>query len=234
MISKLILKTYLKVYLGPWTHAFLITRQRVARTVWIFLLRFLERPFSCLVGEAASPLIKSTPAFWSGCHLPIIGIFIFLNVSFPTPWPFEKKIEGSYPFLGVPLLLFLCLTFSKKAPKLSYNLMPTSMQSGWSLPSNPLRVLRSCCWVVEASDRSSLVAFLWDSCTLVSLHYRFTKVLGGTALLLWAKSQEFSSVPYIPIVSWRRSSWLFFFPSIRRGFLCIRLSSYYVEEKIIR
>ena len=56
-------------------------------TVCIFILHLSVRPFSGLVGEADSPPIVLTPAFWRSCHLTN-GLFCFTRY-IPTPWIFS-------------------------------------------------------------------------------------------------------------------------------------------------
>ena len=57
------------------------------RTVWIFILRLSERPFSGLVGEAASPSIILHPPSGAAGIYPLLG-FLLYELCSPTPWIF--------------------------------------------------------------------------------------------------------------------------------------------------
>ena len=57
-------------------------------------LRLTVRTFSGLVGEAASPPITFTTAFWNSWHLAISGIFNFYKLCCPIPWSFGKILRA--------------------------------------------------------------------------------------------------------------------------------------------
>ena len=140
----------------------------------LFVLRFPARPFSSLVGKAASPPISillcplglASENWW--------GFFYKMHI--PTPCPFVKNARAplrswEFPSDG------LCPMFPEEAPKFSVNLMVIFARSGLSYLINLLRSLLSCLQV-SALLRSCLAASLQDS-------YPFTlfPVLGGPKFL---------------------------------------------------
>ena len=135
-----------------------------------------------------------SPAFWRSWHLPIIGIFSFAMCVIQHLGLLEN-LEGSSPFLGVPLRLFICLIFLEEALKLLANLVSTSMRDHEYFPLYPISVIFSCSRVFEASDCSSLVVFLlnlfpWSTCVTVAM-----KFLEG--LILDCKQCPRKSSPYL-------------------------------------
>ena len=96
---------------------------RLARswTVYIFILRLSDWPFSGLVGEVEPPPVKFTPNFWSGCHLPI-GFVLFLKVCSKYLGLSEKIWGLRFIIEGSPFNHFVW-RFPEKALKLSENLL---------------------------------------------------------------------------------------------------------------
>ena len=68
-------------------------------------LTFPVWPFLRLVVETDYPPITFTLAFWHGCRLSIIGIFV-LQGTWSNTLAFWKNIEVSAPFLRVSIQFF--------------------------------------------------------------------------------------------------------------------------------
>ena len=126
-----------KVHMVPCTRSFVVTCQRVYRTVCIFYLALSSTALQ-VGGES-----YLTP-FLSWCvqhsfHLPISGfLFLFFNVCCPTPCPFEKISRALLRSWGF-YFGFLLQSFLGEAPKLSENLIAISERSGLEVMSQYFR-----------------------------------------------------------------------------------------------
>ena len=95
-----------------------------------------------VVGEADPPPVKFTPAFWHGCHLPIIVCFtIFIS----TAWVFSCAVLSDVYDLDIHLrapsvlevpIIFSVRSFPEEALKFSVKFIV--------LPEFSERVLRRC------------------------------------------------------------------------------------------
>ena len=118
------------------------------------------RPFLGLVGDADSPPIN--------LHLPSgaagIGplLCFVLKMCIPIPWTFGEKVEESYPFLRVFLLIFYVRHFPEEAPKLLANfliVLPTFLKRGIR------RCQRTCLLFLEYMDYSVTFDLLEGICS---------------------------------------------------------------------
>ena len=110
-------------------HSFILKHRSTRRLgcLHYFVLRIPERPFSGLIGEAAPPLVKFTPAFWRGWHLTIIVLFLKaylnnLNICLHFILSRDRyghSLDGPSLFFGVLLIYFSVRRFTEKSPKLS-------------------------------------------------------------------------------------------------------------------
>ena len=103
----------LEVHTGPCTSACFYPRSTCCLDgLHNLVLRFPERPFSGLVGQADPTTVKFTPTFWRGWNLSI-G---FVTRCIPNTSAFWKKLEESDPFLRVPTSSFYIQRFPEEAP----------------------------------------------------------------------------------------------------------------------
>ena len=104
------------------------------------------RPFSGLIGEAASPPISvfMCPSWF--CIFPLAVFLKFCKVSSPISWPFIKILRDPLRSLGFPFD-GSCPTFPEEDPKFSLNLMIIFAQAGFPDAINILGGLPSYCRV---------------------------------------------------------------------------------------
>ena len=168
---------------------------------YTFILHLSGRTFSGLVGKAAPPPVKFTPAFWHSWHLTI-GLFCFKKY-IPTLWHFGKNLRTPLCSWGFSIY-FSVRRFTVEAPNLSasfYNCASDGFWKGDSKMSVNLLTVSAWsgffCLFRFPRGVSALVAvfsvpmiaclaelFLWALvCSSFPCDYRGYKKIGGTASL---------------------------------------------------
>ena len=208
-------------------HAFLNFLSPVDTSLY-GLKNFLELVSAALfrVGQRvgfSSHILLVFPSWLAIC---LGWVCLFVQSSF-RHLGFLEKSWVLYSVLEDSPSIFDFRCFLEQAPKLPANFLSLSISARAAevfLPSDLFVNLRSCPKVVYIRPlvwRCSLQVIV-DSCPLLYLYGRGSKVLGRTASRLWAMSWEVFSLPSIFLVLWRRrdqwdilpSLWwnLFFYP----------------------
>ena len=211
----------------PCTRSFVVTCQRVYRTVCIFYLALSSTALQ-VGGES-----YLTP-FLSWCvqhsfHLPISGFCFCFLMCVVQHLVLSKKYLGLCSVLGGFTLVF-CFNRSwgrLRSCRRTWLQFPSDL--ALRLCPNIFGVLISCYWVFKIlQTRCPCGGFVVFSSLLLPA-WRGSKVLRGTVSWLRVMSREVFSLTSIIIIILRRSYWWGVFPSLWQDFLCIRLSYYSVE-----
>ena len=112
-------------------------------TFCIVAVRLSVRPFSGLVGKAASTPIRLHPPSGESVICLLLALFIFIRFSFNT-LAFWEIIDDPSPLLRVNLLICDVIQFLEEALKFPVSLLTVSVQAILSVPSDLLGSLIYC------------------------------------------------------------------------------------------
>ena len=208
-----------KVYTGKYAHAIVISGRCIARTVWIFVLRFPERSFLGLVVVADSNPIKFIPAFWYSWNLPTSEIFCFTSCVVQHLGLLEKN-RGLLSVLGGSTSTFyMSENFGGSSEVVGG--LAVNFSVSWRVSSiqysQRYQLLSPGCWGIRPLLSSGVfTGFI----PLVSSNDRGSKDIRGTASQLQEMSWEVFSLPSYISTLWQRRAWWNLFLSLWQDLLC--------------
>ena len=200
--------------------------------VFIFILWFSERPFSGLVGKAASfPIILHPPSGAAGI-CPLLGFFCFTRCVVQHLGLLEKSrglcsvLEGSI----LVVYFFVSNVFRRRLQRCRKFFYAFCVSWTWG----SVWILLTFLSLVAGSSRSLNQSVLEALSSPFFPVQRGSKVLRGTALRLRAISRKGLSLTSIIVVPLQRRSHWDVFPYILQAFLYRHIYSCYVEYEIIK